>query len=151
MFRVSLIVLLLLGTARAAEPLLIFDQPAIGSKFVVFGYSNYCAYAIYAGNRDSQQPGSNKLLYWEAIRLFQGLGAQRYDFVGARISPTKGSKEEALGSFKRRFGATLKEGYMWKYSLHPLKYRLYGMAARFRSGGDIVDVERHKMRSESTA
>ncbi len=39
MYRVSVVVLLFCGMARAAEPLLIFDQPAIGSKSVVFGYA----------------------------------------------------------------------------------------------------------------
>lgn len=39
MFRVSVVVLLLLGTARAAEPLLVYSQPAIGSRSVVFGYA----------------------------------------------------------------------------------------------------------------
>ena len=66
--------------------------------------------------------------------------------MGARINPEKGSKQEALALFKKRFGATLKLGYMWKYPLHPLKYRLYGLAARFRSGGDIVDLEKHKLK-----
>ena len=39
MFRVSVVILLALGTAPAAEPLLIFDQPAVGSKVVVFSYA----------------------------------------------------------------------------------------------------------------
>ena len=95
----------------------------------------------------NQHQGANKLLYWEAIRLFKKLGVQRYDFVGARIDPEKGSKQEAINSLKKRFGAKLITGYMWKYSLHPLKYRLYCLAARLRSGGDIVDDERHKMKS----
>ena len=66
--------------------------------------------------------------------------------MGARINPEKGSKQEGLSWFKKRFGANLKQGYMWKYSLHPLKYRLYCLAARYRSGGDIVDEERHKLK-----
>ena len=46
---------------------------------------------------------------------------------------------------KRRFGAVLKQGYIWKYPIKPLKYKLYNIAAQWRSGGDIVDAERHKM------
>jgi lipid II:glycine glycyltransferase (peptidoglycan interpeptide bridge formation enzyme) len=103
------------------------------------------AYAIYGGNSACQQRGANKLLYWEAIRLFRNLGVQRFDFVGTRINPEKGSKAETLGLFKKRFGAVLKQGYLWKYSFHPLKYRLYHLAARLRSRGDIVDAEKHKL------
>jgi hypothetical protein len=125
--------------------LLIADHRGTAQSFVVFAFSDYCAYAIYAGNAADQQPGANKLLYWEAIRSFRGRGVHLYDFVGARIDPEKGSKQEALASLKRHFGATLKRGYMWKYPFHPLKYRLYGLATRFRSGGDIVDAERHKL------
>lgn len=121
------------------------DYQGVAQSFGVFAFSNFRAYAIYAGNSASQHQGANKLLYWEAIRLFRSLGIRSYDFVGARINPEKGSKQEALGLFKKRFGATLKQGYMWKYPLHPLKYRLYGLAARLRSGGDIVDTEKHKL------
>jgi len=125
---------------------LVADYQGATQSFVVFAFSHPCAYAIYAGNSITQHQGANKLLYWEAIRLFRSLGIRRYDFMGARINPEKGSKQEALALFKKRFGATLKLGYMWKYPLHPLKYRLYGLAARFRSGGDIVDLEKHKLK-----
>lgn len=127
--------------------IMIADYIGVAQSSVVFAFSDYCAYAVYAGNIVGQQHGANKLIYWEAIRLFQKLGVQRYDFVGARIDPEKGSKQEALSSFKKRFGAKLKQGYMWKYPLHPLKYRLYCLAARLRSGGDIVDAERHKLKN----
>lgn len=137
------------GLAECGK-VLIADQQGIAQSFVVFAYSEYCAYAIYAGNAVDQQQGANKLLYWEAIRLFRSLGVRIYDFVGARINPKKGSKQEALSLFKKRFGATLKQGYMWKYPLHPLKYRLYGLASRFRSGGDLVDAEKHKLNSPGT-
>ena len=85
-------------------------------------------------------------MYWEAIKLFKGLGVQRYDFVGPRINPEKGSKQDTINALKRRFGAELKQGYIWKHPIKPLKYKLYGVAARSRSGGDIVDAERHKLK-----
>jgi len=130
--------------------IMIADCQGVAQSYVVFAFSDYCAYAVYAGNIIAQIKGANKLLYWEAIRQFKRFGIQRYDFMGARINPEPGSKQEALSLFKKRFGATLKQGYMWKYSLHPLKYRLYNLAARLRSGGDIVDAERHKMKSSSS-
>ncbi len=131
--------------------LMIADYRGVVQSYVVFASSNYCAYAIYAGNLTDLHQGANKLLYWEAIKYYKNLGVQLYDFVGARINPEKGSKQEGLNKLKKRYGATLKQGYMWKYSLHPLKYRLYGLAARLRSGGDIVDAERHKLQSYNGA
>lgn len=123
---------------------LVAETAGVAQSFAVFGFSRHAAYAIYAGNAADQQKGANKLLYWEAIRLFRRLGARQYDFVGARIEPEPGSKQEALALFKQRFGSTLKQGFMWKAPLRRFKFGLYGLAARFRSGGDIVDAERHR-------
>ena len=125
--------------------IMVADFQGVIQSYVVFAFSDYCAYAVYAGNVANQHQGANKLLYWEAIRSFKNLGVRRYDFVGARIDPEKGSKQESINSLKRRFGANLIRGYMWKHSIHPMKYRLYCLAARLRSGGDIVDAERHKL------
>ncbi len=114
-------------------------------SYMVFAFSQYRAYAVYAGNIHNLIKGANKLLYWESIRLFKKLGSKEYDFAGTRINPDKGSKQEALSTFKRHFGPRLVQGYIWKCSLNPVKYKLYNLAAKFRSGGDIVDAERHKM------
>ncbi len=112
---------------------------------VIYAFSDSCAYAVYAGNVARQHQGANKLIYWEAFRLFQQLGVERFDFVGARIDPEKGSKEEAINLFKQRMGARLTPGYIWKYALRPWKSLVYSGAVRLLRGGDIVDKERHKM------
>jgi hypothetical protein len=127
--------------------ILVADYQGSPQSYVVFGFSDFCAYAIYAGNAPSQQKGSNKLIYWEAIRLFRGLGVRAYDFFGTRVHPKKGSKQEALGLFKKRFGAVMKRGYMWRYSFHPIAFRLYRLAAYLRSRGDIVDAEKRNATS----
>ena len=114
---------------------------------VIYAFSDYCAYAIYAGNAVPQHQGANKLIYWEAYRTFKELGIQRFDFVGARIDPAKGSKNEAINLFKQRLGAKLAQGYIWKYALRPWKSLVYSNAVRFLRGGDIVDLERHKMKA----
>ena len=115
----------------------------------VYAFSKCCAYAVYGGSIEDIYQGAMKMVDWEAIRLFKELGVERFDFVGARIDPEKGSKQETINSYKRRFGATLVEGYMWKYSFHPFKYRLYRLASYLRSGGDIVDTEHHKMQKRN--
>jgi hypothetical protein len=112
---------------------------------VLFAFSGPCAYAIYAGNVAGQHQGANKLIYWEAMSWFRQMGIPRFDFVGARINPAKGSKEEAINLFKQRFGAKLIQGYIWKYPLRPLKSLAYSLAVRWLKGGDIVDHERHKL------
>jgi len=127
--------------------ILVADYQGEPQSYVLFAYSDFCAYAVYAGNIANQHQGANKLIYWEAIRSFRQLGCQHYDFVGARINPEKGSKQDGINSLKRRFGAKLKQGYMWKYPLRPLSFMAYNLAVRLLRGGDIVDHERHKMQS----
>jgi len=127
--------------------IIIAENQGILQSCVIYGFSEYCAYAIYGGNRANMDEGANKLLHWEAVRLFKNLGIQRYDFVGARIDPEKGSKEEAINAFKRRLGGKLKQGYMWKYSLRPVGSITYSLAVRYLRGGDIVDRECNKMKS----
>ena len=111
----------------------------------VIPFSTYGAYYVYGGSIPEPQTGAMNLLHWEAMRFFRRLGVKRYDFVGVRVNPEKGSKQEGLKMFKERFGGNLVRGYMWKKSLSPLKYRVYSIAVRLLRGGDIVDVERDKL------
>ena len=132
------------GLGEYARILVAVHEGQVHSS-TVFAFSEPCAYAVYGGNLEDAQQGTMKLLQWEAVRLFKSLGVRRFDFFGARVDPEKGSKQEALNSFKRRLGAELAQGYMWKFPIRNWKYRLYGLAARVRSGGDIVDAEKHKL------
>ena len=125
----------------------IADHQGAVQGCTVIPFSNHSAYYVYGGSIPKPITGATNLLHCEAIRQFQGLGVKRYDFVGVRINPEKGSKQEGLMMFKDRFGGELVQGYMWKYSLHPLKFAVYSLAVRFLRGGDIVDHERHKLKS----
>ena len=111
----------------------------------VVPFSSHSAYYLYGGSIWGPLSGATNLLQWEAMRLFRGLGVKRYDFVGVRIDPERESKQAGLRTFKERFGGRLFQGYMWKYSLAPVKYGLYSLAVRLLRGGDIVDQERHKL------
>jgi len=84
------------------------------------------------------------LLHWEAIRRFRTLRVKRYDFVGTRIKPEKGSKQEGIKVFKARFGGRLVQGYMWKYTFSSGEKPYLSLAAQVRNGGDIVDQEHYK-------
>ena len=125
------------------------EYQGVMQSCVIYAFSDYCAYAVYAGNVVPQHQGANKLVYWEAFRLFKKLGAKRFDFVGARINPEKGSKQEAINLFKQRLGAKLTQGYIWKYPLRPWRSLAYSYGVRLLRGGDIVDLERHKMKDGS--
>jgi len=111
----------------------------------VVPFSKHSAHYVYGGTSPNPITGAMNLLHWEAIRHFRALGVQRYDFVGVRIDPEKGSKQEGLKMFKSRFGGRLAQGYIWKCSLRPLKSAAYSVAVRLLKGGDIVDQERHKL------
>jgi len=111
----------------------------------VVPYSNYGAYYVYGGSVPAPVTGAMNLLHWEAIRHFKEAGVRRYDFVGTRISPEKGSKQDGLRVFKERFGGTLAEGFLWKFPLNRLKYFVYAIGVRLQRHGDIVDQERHKL------
>lgn len=125
--------------------ILIAEHGGIVQGCVVIPFSKHSAYYVYGGSIPEPVTGAMNLLHWEAIRQFRGLGVKRYDFVGVRINPDKGSKQEGLMMFKQRFGGQLVQGYMWKYPLHSLKFSIYSLAARFLRGGDIVDQERLRL------
>ena len=123
------------------------DYQGVVQGCTVIPFSRHSAYYVYGGSIPKPITGATNLLHWEAIRQFREFGVKRYDFVGVRINPEKGSKQEGLMMFKQRFGGQLVQGYMWKYSLRPLKFGLYSLAVRLLRGGDIVDLERHKLAS----
>ena len=114
----------------------------------VIPFSQHSAYYAYGGSLlPTPLTGATNLLQWEAIRCFHEMGVKHYDFCGARIDPEKGSKQAGLIMYKQRFGGRLAQGYMWKYCLNPLKARVYSLAVRLLRGGDIVDMERHKLKA----
>jgi hypothetical protein len=111
----------------------------------VYPYSRYSAYGVYGGSISGQNSeGAFKLIQWESMKLFREIGVQRYDFVGGRINPEKGSKQEGISLFKRSFGAKLVDGYIWKYPLSRFKYLAYRLAVGFLKNGDIVDQEKRR-------
>ena len=112
----------------------------------VIPYSNHSAYYLYGGSVSHPLSGAMNLLQWEAIKMFRNQGVKRYDFVGVRINPEEGSKQDGLMTFKQRFGGRLSQGYIWKYPLNRLKYACYTQAVKILRGGDIVDAERHKLK-----
>lgn len=117
-----------------------------GSAIVI--YNELEAYYIFAGSGVKTSAGAMNLLVWQIICDMKSKGVLSLDFVGARLNPQKGSKFEGIQRFKSRFGSTLKEGYLWKFSLKPFKYKmfrfitwLYYKLTNKTYMGDIIDQE----------
>ncbi len=125
--------------------ILLADHEGTTQGCAVIPYSTHCAYYLYGGSIPGPLSGAMNFLQWEAMRLFKAAGVKGYDFVGVRINPDRESKQYGLLMFKERFGGHLLQGYIWKYPIRPLKFFLYNLAARLRTGGDIVDQEQHKL------
>jgi hypothetical protein len=120
------------------------DYQGIPQSAAVMPFSRYGAYYMHGGNVASPLTGASNLLQWEAIRHFRELGVRRYDFFGGRVDPQAGSKIEGIMKFKERFGGPFIEGCTWKFAFRPSTYAFYSLAARVRSGGDVVDQERQR-------
>lgn len=123
---------------------LVAEREGIYEGAMVAPFSAHAAYTWYCGSREKPTLGSMHLLHWEAMRLFRSLNVKRFDFQGVRINPEKGSKQEGIFNFKRRFGGTLTQGFVWKCALKALKSVAYDCAVRLLHGGDIVDQERRR-------
>jgi lipid II:glycine glycyltransferase (peptidoglycan interpeptide bridge formation enzyme) len=125
--------------------ILVAEHEGVLQGCMVAPFSEHAAYTWYCGSRPEPVIGAMHLLHWEAMRRFRQMGVKRLNFQGVRIDPAKGSKQDGILNFKSRFGGTLVRGYVWKYSFRPLKFAAYDVAIRLLKGGDIVDVERHKL------
>jgi len=126
----------------------IADYQGVVQACLVAPFSEHSGYSLYSGTVLDPLKGSMHLVQWEAIRQFHGIGVKRFNFTGVRINPEKGSRQEGIKNFKMRFGGKLVQGYMWKYSLRPLRSVAYSFAVRLLKGGDVVDQERSKFVSE---
>jgi hypothetical protein len=131
--------------------ILIAEHEGVVQACMVAPFSEHSAYSWYSGTIAEPVKGAMHLLQWEAMRQFHEIGVKRFNFTGVRINPEKGSKQEGIMNFKMRFGGKLVQGYMWKFAFRPLKFAAYSLAARLLMGGDIVDVERHRLGGQTAS
>lgn len=113
-----------------------------------FPYDKKRAYYLYGGSV-SRIPvtGAMNYLHWFAMLYFKEKGVSWYDFVGARLETEKGSKLEGIQRFKKRFGADLRVGYLWRYVYNPFKFRLFNLIKKIKDSGyhgDMIDQEIRK-------
>jgi hypothetical protein len=128
---------------------------SIPQSCVIFYSNQYCLYAVYAGLIPSSKNGVNHLLYWEAIKDAKKRGIKYFDFVGARIEPLKGSKQEYIQRFKKDFGGEFIKGFIWKLPISKAKYIFYNILQRTivwikfqKYKGDIIDQELKKKKAK---
>ena len=120
----------------------------IAQSATIFLSNEYCTYALFAGSINKLSRGSNTYLFWEAIRDAKQNNCYYFDFVGARINPIPGSKQERIQRFKEHFGCELVTGYLWKMNISFIKYYTYStllglwfFSKRKKHIGDIIDQE----------
>jgi hypothetical protein len=116
----------------------------------VIPFSRHEAFYLFGGSSGDMVLGAMNLMQWEIIKHFKSLGVESYNFVGARLKPSEGSKLEGIQRFKSRFGGEMKTGYLWKMPLNKIKFHLFNLIVKLRnfgsnSGKDIIDQEREKI------
>jgi len=119
------------------------NENPIGSMFVM--HTKYTALYTHAGTMgETKLSGRMKYLIWECMKRLKKNGVKKFDFVGVRIN----SKDESLQgifNFKKGFGGDLKEGFLWKMDLNPLKAKIYDLTLKVRKPSetfkDIIDQE----------
>ena len=107
-------------------------------------WSLHSGYYLYGGSVENPQLGAMNLIQWIVIRWLKERGCLKYDFVGARVNPIEGSKQEGIQRFKQRFGANMEVGKMWRFVFSPIKYKLYKLllSVKIRQKyHDIIDCE----------
>lgn len=121
------------------------EQP-IGSILML--YTHYAALCTHAGSGgESKLYGAMKLLHYEMMNRMKQRGVLKYDLVGVRIG-SNNEKLEGVFRFKKGFGGTLKEGYLWKTDIAPFKTKIFDLLMKVKSGKgeemrDIIDQENH--------
>ena len=121
-----------------------------GSAVLLWNKGNSCYY-MHGGSASHTKSGSMNLLMWEAMKCMKKRDVKLFDFVGARLTTEPGSKLEGIQRFKSRFGATMKEGYMFRvvtnkpfYILYQLAFNLVFFVLTRKTPNDVIKEERKK-------
>ncbi len=129
----------------------------IAQSATIFLSNEYCKYALYAGSISELYRGSNNYLFWEALKDAKKDDCCYFDFVGARINPVPGSKQERIQLFKKHFGSEFVEGYIWKMVITKWKFNFYQILLKFyflisnkKMKKDIIDQELEIQQIEDT-
>ncbi|HET6225296.1 MAG TPA: GNAT family N-acetyltransferase, partial [Bacteroidia bacterium] len=97
-----------------------FENQCEGALFVP--YTQFMAYYLYgASSEQTKLVGSNKFLQAQTIKNLLEKGVRKYSLGGFRMGEKGITKKiEAIQNYKRRFGAELTEGFLWKANITSL-------------------------------
>lgn len=112
-------------------------------------YNAKMFYYMFGASADRPEPGSTHLLQWENIITMKEKGVKAYSFVGARIDEDPNSKLHNIQHFKKGFGGSLVECYLFKTILSSAKKTLFESLLKWRTGkesDDVIEQEIHKWR-----
>lgn len=112
-------------------------------------YNAQMFYYMFGASADCPEPGSTHLLQWQNIIKMKDKGVKAYSFVGARINEDPDSKLHNIQHFKKGFGGSLVECYLFKTTLSSVKKALFEVLLKWRTGktsDDVIDQELHKWR-----
>jgi len=121
----------------------VYDQGEVVSGIFLI-YTKYGAFLTHAGTQgESKLYGAAKLLNFETMKYLQNKGVKRYDFVGVRLKNENNPELEGVFRFKKGFGGDLKQGYLWKHDILPMKAKLFDILLYVKTKGkksfDIID------------
>jgi hypothetical protein len=131
-----------MGEGNICSAVVYDDQGPVSGIFLI--HTKFGAFLTHAGTMgESKLYGAAKLLNYEVMKHLKNIGVKRYDFVGVRLKNENNPELEGVFRFKKGFGGELKEGYLWKYDLLPMKAKLFDMMVTLRAKGgksaDIID------------
>jgi len=132
-----------LGSQHTETGVVYDGEIPIGGIFML--YSKYAALCTHAGSSGSESNlyGAMKYLHYEMMKHLRNRGVKYYDLVGVRIG-NQNPALEGVFRFKRGFGGTLKEGYLWKADIDCMTLRVYDALLKLRNPKmkpDIIDQE----------
>lgn len=130
-----------LGDDRVCCAVVYDEGVPVSGIFII--YTQHSAFLTHAGTQgESKLYGAAKLLNYEVMKHLKAKGVKRYDFVGVRLKNNNPALE-GIFRFKKGFGGELKEGYLWKIDILPLKAKAYDLILKLKSGKehriDIID------------
>ena len=117
------------------------DNEPQGVSVIIF--DSQTANCIYAGSIEEPFSGSLALMHYKAMVFFNTRKLKAYDFMGARIDVSKGSKFDGIQRFKKRFGAELKQGYAFQVIIKPLKFKFFNILVKIYfkvKGSEFEDI-----------
>ncbi len=130
-----------LGDDRVCSAVVYDNDEPVSGIFII--YTPYSAFLTHAGTQgESKLYGAAKLLNFEMMKYLKNKGVKKYDFVGVRLKNNNPTLEGVF-RFKKGFGGDLKQGYLWKLDLLPMKAKAYDAISKVWTGGhrvtDIID------------